>query len=127
MKLKKFSEEFDWDEVLKKNRKGEELDKWSSLEKDMMELVDKYEGKFGSDSYSVIDAMYQVMDGMFQKKESKQEEKQEMGFDVKSLERDKEEKPSFKTSIEDQEKLEIEFKKEIEKIQKFESFIKSNN
>jgi hypothetical protein len=71
--------------------------------------------------------MYQVMDGMFQKKESKGEEKQEMGFDVKSLERDKEEKPSFKTSIEDQEKLEIEFKKEIEKIQKFESFIKSNN
>ena len=66
--LKRFNEEFDWDEVLKNNRKPEEMDKWSLLEKDMMELVEKYEGQFGVDSYGVADAMYQVLDGMFQKK-----------------------------------------------------------
>jgi hypothetical protein len=66
--LKKFNEEFDWDEVLKNNRKTEEKDKWSSLEKDMMQIVDKYTGQFGIDSYGVIDAMYQVLDNMFQKK-----------------------------------------------------------
>jgi hypothetical protein len=42
--------------------------KWSELEKDLSEVVDKYEGKFGPDSYGVVDAMYQVLDGMFQKK-----------------------------------------------------------
>jgi hypothetical protein len=50
------------------NRKPEEVDKWSELEKDLSEVVDKYEGKFGPDSYGVVDAMYQVLDGMFQKK-----------------------------------------------------------
>lgn len=65
--LKKFNEEFDWDEVLKNNR-TEEKDKWSSLEKDMMQIADKYTGQFGVDSYGVIDAMYQVLDNMFQKK-----------------------------------------------------------
>jgi len=66
--IKRFNEEFDWDEVLKNNRKPEEMDKWSSLEKDMMDIVDKYEGQFGVDSYGVVDAIYQVLDGMFQKK-----------------------------------------------------------
>lgn len=65
--IKKFNEEFEWDEVLKNNR-TEDKDKWSELEKDMMSIVDKYEGQFGVDSYGVVDAMYQVLDGMFQKK-----------------------------------------------------------
>jgi hypothetical protein len=34
----------------------------------MMDIVDKYEGQFGVDSYGVVDAIYQVLDGMFQKK-----------------------------------------------------------
>ena len=66
--IKKFSEEFDWDEVLNKNKEEGEMDEWSALEKDMMDIADKYSGKFGSDSYGVADAMYQVLDGMFQKK-----------------------------------------------------------
>jgi hypothetical protein len=120
--LKRFNEEFDWDEVLKQNRK-EGTDKWSSLEKDMIDIAEKYEGQFGSDSYGIVDAMYQVLDSMFQKKESKKEESEEIKFDVKSLEKDKDEKPSFKTSIDDQEKLDKEFKKELNKVEKFESFI----
>jgi hypothetical protein len=66
--IKKFSEEFDWDEVLNKNREEGEMDEWDALEKDMMAIADKYSGKFGSDSYGVADAMHQVLDGMFQKK-----------------------------------------------------------
>jgi len=66
--IKKFSEEFDWDEVLNKNREEGEMDEWSELEKDMLALADKYSGKFGVDSYGVAEAMYQVLDGMFQKK-----------------------------------------------------------
>jgi len=66
--IKKFSEEFDWDEVLNKNREEGEMDEWSALEKDMMAIADKYSGKFGPDSYGVADAMHQVLDGMFQKK-----------------------------------------------------------
>lgn len=65
--LKRFNEEFNWDEVLKNNRK-EGVDKWSSLEKDLMDIAEKYEGQFGVDSYGVVDAMYQVLDNMFQKK-----------------------------------------------------------
>lgn len=66
--LRKFNElnNFNWDDVLKDERTSQ--DKWSELEKDMMELVEKYKGDFGVDSYGVVDAMYQVMDGMFQKK-----------------------------------------------------------
>lgn len=67
-RIKRFNEEFEWDDVLRNNRKPEDLDKWSELEKDMMTIVDKYEGQFGVDSYGVVDAMYQVLDGMFQKK-----------------------------------------------------------
>ena len=60
--LKRFSEEFEWDEVLKQNRKEGDEDKWSLLEKDLMEVVDKHSGEFVNDSYGVVDAMYQVMD-----------------------------------------------------------------
>jgi len=124
MRLKRFREEFEWDEILKNNREESELDKWSLLEKDLMNVVEKYKGQFGSDSYGVIDAVYQVMDGMFQKKESKEEKELELGFDVKSLETDKDEESSIKTSIDNQEKVEKEFKKEIDKIKDFKSFSK---
>ena len=66
--LKKFNEDFDWDEVLKNNRDPKEKDKWSELEKDISEIVEKYVGQFGPDSYGVVDAMYQILEGMFQKK-----------------------------------------------------------
>lgn len=66
--LKKFNEDFDWEEILRGGRKEGELDKWDELEKDMMAIADKYAGKFGVDSYGVADAMYQVLDSMFQKK-----------------------------------------------------------
>jgi len=49
-------------------------------------------------------------------------EVQDPVFNAKSLEKDKDEKPSFKTSTDDQEKVEKEFKKELNKIEKFESF-----
>jgi len=39
------------------------------LEKDLMQLIKKHSGKFGVDSYGVIDAIYQVMDGMFERVE----------------------------------------------------------
>lgn len=65
--IKRFTEEFDWDEVLRSGRKEKE-DKWTSLEKDMTEIAEKYKDDFGVDSYGVVDAMYQVLDGMFQKK-----------------------------------------------------------
>ena len=58
-------EGFEWDDVLNSD------DKWTQLEKDVNDsirpLVDKYSKDFGNDSYAVIDAIYQVMDGMFQK------------------------------------------------------------
>ena len=66
--LKRFSEEFDWDEVLRDQRKEGEGDAWSDLERDMIEIAAQYSGTFGHDSYGVADAMYQVLDGMFQKK-----------------------------------------------------------
>ncbi len=54
------------------------------------------------------------------------EETQDISFSAKSLERNKEDKASIKTSIEDQEKVEKEFKKNIDKVEKFESFITVN-
>jgi hypothetical protein len=55
----------------------------------------------------------------------REEEKElEIGFDIKSLEINKDEKPSFKTSVDDQEKIEKEFKKEIDKVVDFKSFSK---
>lgn len=67
--LKRFNEgihDFDWDEVLRNNRQNQ--DKWTKLEKEIVELAEKYENDFGVDSYGVIDAMYQILDGMYQKK-----------------------------------------------------------
>jgi hypothetical protein len=58
----------------------------------------------------------------FNEKKEKQEE-QDILFNAKSLEKDKEDKTSFKTSTEDQEKIKKEFKKQLNKIEKFESFI----
>ncbi len=58
----------------------------------------------------------------FNDKKEKQEE-QDILFNAKSLEKSKEDKPSFKTSTEDQEKTEKEFKKQLDKIEKFEAFI----
>ena len=51
---------------------------------------------------------------------------QEITFNSKSLEKDKDENPTIKTSVEDQEKIEKEFKKNLEKVQKFEAFIEIN-
>jgi hypothetical protein len=34
----------------------------------MVQIAEKYEGQFGVDTYGVVDAMYQVLDNMFQKK-----------------------------------------------------------
>jgi hypothetical protein len=59
------NEGFEWDDVLGSD------DKWNQLEKDVSDairpLVDKHSKNFDKDSYEVIDAIYQVMDGMFQK------------------------------------------------------------
>ena len=57
----------------------------------------------------------------FESKEEKVKE-QEVLFTAKSLEKDKEEKPSFKTEVEDNEKVQKEFKKSMDKIEKFENF-----
>lgn len=56
----------------------------------------------------------------------KGKEENEISFDIKSFEKEKDEKPSFKTSLEDQEKIQKEFEKELDKIEKFESFITIN-
>lgn len=57
------------------------------------------------------------------KKVTDKKEEVEMSFNSKSLEKEKDSKPGFKSSVEDQEKIEKEFKKSLEKIHKFESFI----
>lgn len=54
------------------------------------------------------------------------EVEQEITFNSKSLEKDKDENPTIKTSIEDQEEIEKKFKKDLEKVQKFEAFIEIN-
>lgn len=74
--LRKFNENDQWPYPLGSwkfsDQRGRDMskkeDKWSRLEKDMMKLVEKYEKDFGVDSYGVVDAMHQVLDGMFQKK-----------------------------------------------------------
>lgn len=63
------SEEFNWDDILGNMSASD--DKWAELERDMMELADKYAGDFGVDSYGVADAMHQVLDGMFQRNDRK--------------------------------------------------------
>ena len=59
--------DFDWDSVL-----GDSDDKYHQLEQDFSAciepLIEKYKNDFGSDSYGVIDAMFQIMEGMFQKR-----------------------------------------------------------
>lgn len=60
------------------------------------------------------------------KKLKEKEQTQEVKFDAKSLEKNKDDKASFKTSVDDQENVEKEFKKSINKIEKFESFITVN-
>jgi hypothetical protein len=57
------------------------------------------------------------------KKSNKVEKNTEIKFSAKSLEKEKDEKPGFKSSVEDQEKIEKEFKKGADKIHKFESFV----
>jgi hypothetical protein len=60
--------DFDWSEQL--GGRGE--NKWHDLELDLSTciepLLEKYKNDFGVDSYGVIDAIYQVLEGMFQKK-----------------------------------------------------------
>jgi hypothetical protein len=58
--------------------------------------------------------------------DKKSEKEQDILFTAKSLEKEKDSKPAFKTSVEDQEKVEKEFKKNKDKIEKFESFITVN-
>lgn len=69
---KKNLNEFDWDQVLGDQNLNNVGDKWNSLERDLSlciePLIEKYSNDFGNDSYAVIDAIYQIMDGMFQKK-----------------------------------------------------------
>lgn len=58
-------DEFQWSDVLGTDNK------WDQLEKDVNDsirpLIDKYSKDFGNDSYAVIDAIYQIIDGMFQR------------------------------------------------------------
>ncbi len=55
---------FDWDDVLGGG------DMWSDLERDLSDciqpLIEKYADR-GKDSYEVIDMMFQILDGMFQR------------------------------------------------------------
>ncbi len=64
--------EFDWDQVLDDQQQGRRPNKWNSLERELSSciepLIKKYSTDFGNDSYAVIDAIYQIMDGMFQKR-----------------------------------------------------------
>ena len=59
--------EFDWDSVL-----GNSDDKYRTLEREVSgciePLIEKYKSDFGNDSYAVIDAILQIVDGMFQKR-----------------------------------------------------------
>ena len=60
--------DFDWDEHLGKDTN----EKYYNLERDVSSciepLVEKYKTDFGNDSYGVIDAIYQIIEGMFQKR-----------------------------------------------------------
>ena len=64
--MKESTYDFDWDSVL-----GNSDDKYHTLEKEVSgciePLVEKYKSDFGNDSYAVIDAILQIVDGMFQK------------------------------------------------------------
>jgi predicted transcriptional regulator len=58
--------DFDWDSALRGEGEGND-NKWNSLEKDVKGIVDKYQNDFGVDSYGIIDAIHQVVDGMVQR------------------------------------------------------------
>lgn len=64
--MKESTYDFDWDSVL-----GNSDDKYHTLEKEVSgciePLIEKYKSDFGNDSYAVIDAILQIVDGMFQK------------------------------------------------------------
>jgi hypothetical protein len=64
--------DFSWDDVLKDQSQGRNPNKWNRLERELSTciepLIEKYSTDFGNDSYAVIDAIYQIMDGMFQKR-----------------------------------------------------------
>jgi hypothetical protein len=59
--------DFEWDDVLGDGSN----DKYHNLERDLSEciepLIEKYKNDFGRDSYGVIDAIFQILEGMFQK------------------------------------------------------------
>jgi len=71
-KIIKEGDDFSWDQVLGNQSEDNESDRWSNLERDLSSciepLIEKYSTDFGNDSYAVIDAIYQIMDGMFQKR-----------------------------------------------------------
>ena len=64
--MKESTYDFDWDSVL-----GNSDDKYRTLEKEVSgciePLIEKYRSDFGNDSYAVIDAILQIVDGMFQR------------------------------------------------------------
>ena len=64
--MKESTYDFDWDSVL-----GNSDDKYRTLEKEVSSciepLIEKYRSDFGNDSYAVIDAILQIVDGMFQR------------------------------------------------------------
>ena len=48
----------------------EDIDKFGALEMDLRQIMQKHQNNFAQydgDSYGIVDAMHQVMDGMFQK------------------------------------------------------------
>ena len=49
----------------------DKYDKWDKLERDVdsciRSIIETHKHNFGYDSYGVIDAIYQIMDGMFQR------------------------------------------------------------
>lgn len=67
MVYENFDYNFDWNKVLKRDKS----EKWKELEKEVMQLIDKHADDFGVDSYGIVDALYQILDGMFQKKNDK--------------------------------------------------------
>ena len=71
-KIIKEENDFSWDQVLGDQSQDRGSNKWNTLERELSSciepLIEKYATDFGGDSYAVIDAIYQIMDGMFQKR-----------------------------------------------------------
>ena len=61
--------DFNWDDHLR----GGDEDPFISLEEDLKNclepIIRKHSSSFGNDSYAVIDALYQIIEGMFPKVE----------------------------------------------------------